>query len=188
MKFRRCSFIIKYLGEHTIDSVAFSLSNSNTVLWLRPVIAIASCDVISSPYSAQIDLKYEYNFFSFSCVRIEENDAFTLGVGNEGRHQLQDVLFTLDVGKGIVVHGFTEVDSIEDLDLVAFPQEKLSAFHHDAALGVGDHIAGVTLHEIWFEPKPRFTRSGTAHHHDILVACEPWVLGPVVHGQALRLR
>ncbi len=61
--------------------------------------------------------------------------AFTLGVGDEGRHQLEDVLFALDVGKGIVVvHGFVEVDGIEDLDPVAFPQEKLSAFHYDATL------------------------------------------------------
>lgn len=102
--------------------------------------------------------------------------AFALGVGNEGRHQLEDVFFTLDVGKGIVVHGFAEVDGIEDLDLVAFPQEKLSAFHYDAALGIGDHIAGMALHEIWLEPKPCFTRSGTTHHHDVFVRASlgPW--------------
>jgi len=86
------------------------------------------------------------------------------------------------------VHGFTEVDGVEDLDLIAFPKEKLSAFHYDAALGVGDHIAGMALHEVWLQPKPRLTRSGTADYHDVFVACEPWVLGSVVHGQALRLR
>jgi len=114
--------------------------------------------------------------------------AFTLGFGDECRHQLQDVLFALDVGKGIVVHGFVEVDGIEDLDLIAFPQEKLSAFHYDAALGICDHIAGMALHEIGFKPKPRLARSGTAHHHDVFISCQSGVLGSVVHGQPFRLR
>ena len=44
--------------------------------------------------------------------------ALALSVGDERRDQLQDVLFGVDVGKGIVVHGFLEVDGIEDLNSV----------------------------------------------------------------------
>ena len=71
---------------------------------------------------------------------------------------------------------------------IAFPQEKLSEFNHDAALGIGDHIAGMALHEVGLQPQPCFARSGTTHHHDVFISCQPGVLGAVVNGQVLRLR
>ena len=83
--------------------------------------------------------------------------------------QLQDVLFGVDVGKGVIVHGLLEVDGIEDLDAVRLindlavlilhglsvlpqlgcaPLEHFSALHQDGALGVCDHIRTVHLHQI----------------------------------------
>ena len=38
--------------------------------------------------------------------------ALSLGVGNQGRHQLQNVLFAVQIGKRIVVHGLFEIDRI----------------------------------------------------------------------------
>ena len=38
--------------------------------------------------------------------------ALPLGVGNQGRHQLQNVLFAVQIGKRIVVHGLLEIDRI----------------------------------------------------------------------------
>ena len=45
-------------------------------------------------------------------------------VGDEGRYQLQNILFAVDVGEGVIVHRLFEVDSIKNLDsvIVAFKQ------------------------------------------------------------------
>ena len=45
-------------------------------------------------------------------------------VGDESRYQLQNVLFAVNVGEGVIVHGLLEVDGIEDFDfvVVAFKQ------------------------------------------------------------------
>ena len=57
-----------------------------------------------------------------------------LGVGDEGRDQLQNILLTVDIRKGVVVVGLLEVDGIEYLHLVAITEHELSALHGDAAL------------------------------------------------------
>ena len=31
--------------------------------------------------------------------------AFTLGVGHQGRDQFQNVLFAVNIGKGVIMHG-----------------------------------------------------------------------------------
>ena len=87
--------------------------------------------------------------------------AFTLGVGDQGRDQLQNVLFAVDVSEGIVVHGFFEVDGIEDFQLVLKPKEHFAAFGNDAAFGVGHDEAdrvflGSALHEVGFQPEAGF--------------------------------
>ena len=60
--------------------------------------------------------------------------AFTFGVGDENRHQLQNILFAVDIGERIVVHTFLEVDGVHDLQPVAEPQKHLAALSNDAAL------------------------------------------------------
>ena len=57
-----------------------------------------------------------------------------LGVGDEGRDQLQNILLTVDIRKGVVMVGLLEVDGIEYLHLVAITEHELSALHGDAAL------------------------------------------------------
>ena len=63
-----------------------------------------------------------------------------LGVGNEGRDQLQNILLAVDIRKGVVVVGLLEVDGIEYLHLVAITEHELSALHGDAAFRVGDNV------------------------------------------------
>ena len=63
-----------------------------------------------------------------------------LGVGDEGRDQLQNILLTVDIRKGVVVVGLLEVDGIEYLHLVAITEHELSALHGDAALRVGHNV------------------------------------------------
>ena len=87
--------------------------------------------------------------------------AFTLGVGDQGRDQLQNVLFAVDVSEGIVVHGFFEVDGIEDFQLILKPKEHFAALGNDAAFGVGHDEAdrvflGSALHEVGFQPEAGF--------------------------------
>ena len=45
--------------------------------------------------------------------------SFTFGVGDQHRHQLQNVLFAVDVGKGIVVHRLAKVDGIKSPDIIS---------------------------------------------------------------------
>ena len=68
--------------------------------------------------------------------------ALAFGVGNQRRDQLQNVLFTVNVGKGIVVHRLFEVDGVEDFEAIVVTEQKVSTFDHDAAFRIGDHEAG----------------------------------------------
>ena len=38
--------------------------------------------------------------------------AFAFGIGNQRCYQLQDVLFAMDIGERVIVHGLLEVDCI----------------------------------------------------------------------------
>ncbi len=62
--------------------------------------------------------------------------AIPLGVGNQGIHQLQNVLFRMDIRKRVIVHGLLEVDGIEHLDTVVVALQELSTFDEDAAFSV----------------------------------------------------
>ena len=44
-----------------------------------------------------------------------------LGVGDNGIYQLQNVLFTPQIGKGIVAHGLLEIDCVQHFYLIAAP-------------------------------------------------------------------
>jgi len=44
--------------------------------------------------------------------------AVTLGVGNQGCDELQDVFFAVDISEGIVVHTLGEVDGVEYLHFI----------------------------------------------------------------------
>ena len=115
------------------------------------------------------------------------------GVGDQGRYQLQNILFRMDIGKGVVVHGLLEVDGVKDADSVALLLQQRSALHGDAALGVCDHEgAGVSLrcalHEVGLKPEAGLAAAGAADHQHVFVPCRLGVLWPIVHGQALGLR
>lgn len=60
--------------------------------------------------------------------------AVPLGIGDQASNQLEDVLLRMDVGEGVVVHTLTEIDRVENLQLVALFQQQPAAFHDDAAL------------------------------------------------------
>ena len=53
--------------------------------------------------------------------------ALALGVGDEGRYQLQDVLLRVNVAERVIVHRLVEVDGIQHPDLVRLVDD-LSVF------------------------------------------------------------
>ena len=96
-------------------------------------------------------------------------DNITLGVGDQRCHQLQDVLFAMDIAEGVIVHRLLEVDGVQHLDLVWLihdfavfvlhrlavlaqlgrtPLEHFAALHQDGALGIGNDVGAVHLHQI----------------------------------------
>lgn len=56
---------------------------------------------------------------------------FALGVGHQGRDQFQNVLFAVDIGEGVIVHGLFEVDGVQDFQLVTVFQKCVPALDHD---------------------------------------------------------
>ena len=68
--------------------------------------------------------------------------AFAFGIGDQRRDQLQDVLFAVNIRKGIIVHGLLEVQGIENLDLIPVLLQRMAAGNHDVPFGIGDDEAG----------------------------------------------
>ena len=86
------------------------------------------------------------------------------------------------------MHGFLEVDRVEDFDLVIVALKQFSNLANHAALGVGYDIGAVHLHEVGFQKEARLTGTGAADHKYILVSGVLRVFGPVRHHKAFCLR
>ena len=112
---------------------------------------------------------------------------FALGIGNQGRYQFQNILLGVEVGKGVIMHGLLKVNGVEDFDPIPFSLQEPSAFDEDAALGVGDHIAGMALHKIRLDEKARLAAARAAYHQHIFVSGSSGVFRTVIHGQTFRL-
>ena len=95
--------------------------------------------------------------------------SFAFGICDESRHQFQYVLLTMDIGKGIIMHAFFEIDGIEHLNpiwliyhipffiLYRFPVfsqfrrtalEHFPTFHQDRAFWIGDYIGTMHLEKV----------------------------------------
>lgn len=44
--------------------------------------------------------------------------ALAFCVGDRGRHNLQNILFRMDVGERIVLHGLLEINRVQNLDSI----------------------------------------------------------------------
>ena len=67
----------------------------------------------------------------------------------------------MDVGEGVVVHGFIHVDGVQEPDAVAELLQHFPALDEDAALWIGDYERGriglgSTLHQVGFQPEACF--------------------------------
>ena len=83
--------------------------------------------------------------------------CIALGVGHQGRDQFQNVLFAVDIGKGIVVHRLFEVNGVQDFQPVTVLQKCVPALDHDTTFRIGDDIGAVALKQIRLQPKACFT-------------------------------
>ena len=68
----------------------------------------------------------------------------------------------MDIGKGVVVVTFLEIDGVQDFNAVLIAPQRISALRHDTALGVCDHEAdrigfGCALEQIGFQPEAGLT-------------------------------
>src|SRR5699024_6710232 len=79
--------------------------------------------------------------------------SFASGVGHKGCHQLQDVLFAVDIVEGIITHGLLEVDGVENLDAVTFLHKRSAYLKDGSSFGVCENIGTVHLQEIGLDPE-----------------------------------
>ena len=63
-----------------------------------------------------------------------------LGICDKGRYQLQNILFAVNIGERVIVHGLLEVDRVKDLDLVVITLQQLSNLAHDTSFRIGHHV------------------------------------------------
>ena len=104
-----------------------------------------------------VDIGNKRGVQKFFCLLPERITAFSLpaGVGHEGRDQLQDVLFRVDIVEGVVMHRLFEVDGVEDFDAVALLQKGVADFQNRGAFRVCENIGTVHLQQIRFYEIPR---------------------------------
>ena len=100
-------------------------------------------------------------------------------VGDEGRNQLQNILFAVNVGEGVIVHRLLEVDSVEDFDFIVVAFKQLANLADNRAFRVGYDIGAVHLHKIGFKEEPRLTGTGTTDDKHVFVSCVLGVFGAV---------
>ena len=71
--------------------------------------------------------------------------AFTLCVCHECRCQLQNVLFAVQIGKRVIVHGLVEIDRVEYLNPIVCMHKSISDLKQGRTFRVSEHIGTVKL-------------------------------------------
>ena len=101
------------------------------------------CEVLFLHRRFVVDIADQGTVEQRFCLRPELITGFTVafGVGDQRGDKLQDVLFTVDIGKGIVVHALFEIDGIQDPDLISVFLQGMSALQNDGSLWVSNNIA-----------------------------------------------
>jgi hypothetical protein len=94
---------------------------------------------------------------------------FTLGVGHQGRDQFQNVLFAVNIGKGVIVHGLFEVYGVQDLQLVTVFQKCVPALDHDTTF----RKRFVKIENGKVTNYFQFRNSPLSHHHALTASSCP---------------
>ena len=97
------------------------------------------------------------------------------GVADQVRNEPQHILIVPDIAEGIVPVRSGEVHQVEHPDRVPLLYEQMAHGGQDLALGVGDHIAAITLHDPRQSERPGLARAATAQGQDVQVP--PMLMG-----------
>ena len=103
-------------------------------------------------------------------------------VGDEAGDELQDVGLVAHVGDWVVVERLREVDRVERGDLVPGGLEHVPDAGQRLALGVGDEVVRVHLHDVRLEEPAGLARPAAAGDYHVAAA----LVAPVVVGPAHR--
>ena len=68
--------------------------------------------------------------------------AFAFGIGDESGDELQNICFAAYIRKRVKVHGFSEVDRVENTKLITGCDQHLAALNDQRPLGIGDDQRG----------------------------------------------
>lgn len=87
------------------------------------------------------------------------------------------------------MHGFFEVDGVQDFDFIPGIREHLSALDNDRTLGVSHDIADLFghLHQVGLDVKSSFTAAAASNHNDIFIAGVLRMLWSTTHHQPFGL-
>ena len=113
--------------------------------------------------------------------------AFSSRVGHEGCHQLQNILFRVDIVEGVVVHRLLEIDGVEYFYAIIFLQKCVSDFKNRSTFRVCQNVGTVHLQKIRLNEISSLTTAGAAHNEYIFIARRFGVFGAAGHGEALGL-
>ena len=90
-------------------------------------------------------------------------------VGHQGRDQFQNVLFAVDIGEGVIVHGLFEVDGVQDFQLVTVFQKCVPALDHDTTF----RKRFVKIENGKVTNYFQFRNSPLSHHHALTASSCP---------------
>ena len=113
--------------------------------------------------------------------------TITLGICHECGSQLQDILFTVDIGERIIMHGLVKIDCVEDFDPVIRVNKCISNLEQSRALRIRQNIGRMKLQQVRLNPEPGFTGTGAADDQYILVSGIGRILRTVAHHQSFCL-
>lgn len=87
------------------------------------------------------------------------------------------------------MHGFSEIDGVQDFDFIPGIREHLSALDNDRTLGVSHDIADLFghLHEVRLDVKSCLTAAAAADHDDVFVPSILRMLWSTTHHQPFGL-
>ena len=71
--------------------------------------------------------------------------AVTLGVCHKCRCQLQDILFAVQIGKRVIVHGLVEIDRVENLDSAIYMHKCMANLEQGRTFRIGQNIGRMKL-------------------------------------------
>ena len=113
--------------------------------------------------------------------------SLSFGVDNNRVYEFQNILFTPNIGKRIVVHGFRKVYGIEDFYLIPALFQHFSAFDKDCAFWISDTIRTIHLHELRFYIETCLAAPASPDDDYVLIPCILWLFRSARHHQPFRL-